>query len=165
MAQKNTNKESKKTIKIEYVIAVILFAIVIVICFSNFSGKNLFQTTKTEKNSNSYELETENKLKEIFSQIDGVGKVEVDITLKNDGKVNVLKTTEKTEQSGKVTLKEQVVYLNGEPYKVSTENPEISGVVVICKGAENLLVKNKITEILTVVYKVSSENIRIIKMK
>jgi hypothetical protein len=49
---------------------------------------------------------------------------------------------------------------------ISTDdNDKASGVVVVCEGANNLQVKLVITEVLTTVLDVSSDNIRILKMK
>ena len=47
----------------------------------------------------------------------------------------------------------------------SDEDKKPCGVVVVCEGANDLSVKLVITEVLTTVLDVSSENIRILKMK
>ena len=47
----------------------------------------------------------------------------------------------------------------------SNNDNKINGVVVVCEGANDLQVKIVITEVLTTILGVSSDNIRILKMK
>lgn len=113
-----------------------------------------------------YEQEYENQLKKAIGDMLGVNNVTVVVTIDSTDQQVLQKnkntksqTTEETDQSGgqrKVTdtsTDEQVVITrNGDkevPIVVETKKPEIRGVWVVAKGAENIQVKQLIVEAVT----------------
>ncbi len=159
---KPQNKKFK--IKKEYVFIVIVFALVAVLFLSNsLLSKDLFSSSKNK--SLDYATTIENKLVNLLSNVDGVGKVKVMVTVDGSASEVVLKEIEEKVENGIKTRTESVVLVGGKPYVLSTENPKINGVCVVCEGADVLGVQVKIIEILTTSLKLDANCVRIIKMK
>ena len=160
---KNQPKKQKK-FKKEYVFAVLICVAVLILFIGNsFGGDKLFSQTKSV--SDDYATILENKLIDILSDVEDVGKVNVFVTTAGSDSEVVLKETEEKVENGNKTHTETVVLVGGKPYVLSTENPKIIGVIVVCEGAEKLNVKMKITEILTTSLKLDASCVQIIKMK
>ena len=161
------SKEKPKTLKkfkIEYILVIILALIALFIFFSSTKldfGLNLSKDSQKSDNQSTLE----NKLQEILSNIDGVGKTLITINVDGSSEEIILKNVETVSENGSTIKSESVVLVNGKPYVLKELSPKILGVVVVCEGANNLSVKMAITEVLTTILEVSSDNIRILKMK
>lgn len=124
----------------------------------------------------------EAKLEEILSHVSGIGKTEVMISLKSDGKKLVEKDIEysqgKEESSqenqnvitDQTTNRESTVYEkdaqgNEIPYVTEELAPEISGVLVIAQGAGNSVIVNEITEAVMALFGVEAHKIKVMKME
>ncbi|MFB6465863.1 stage III sporulation protein AG [Cytobacillus sp. Hz8] len=129
-----------------------------------------------------YENQYENQLKEALERINGVGDVtvvvNVDATEKQvleKNRVTKSQTTEETDpEGGKRRIEdqsedEQLVTTNeGEnegPIVVETKKPEIRGVLVVAKGAENVQVKSWIYEAVTRVLDVPMHRVSVLPKK
>lgn len=162
MKNNKDNKKPLKKLKIEYVLAVIIIAVVVgIFLFGNFN-LSIFGSQNTTAN---YESELELKLENTIKNVQGAGKVSVVITTDGSSSEEVLKESVTTYENGVKTTKENVVMVNGKPYVIKTNAPKVVGVVVVCQGANDLSVKLAITEILTTTLNVDCDNIRILKMK
>ncbi len=148
--------------KIEYFIAFVLFVIVIVLFLSS-SG--LFSKSKLENTSTDYKTSTERKLEDIISKISGVGETSVMITYDGTSEQSVLTNVETITENGIKKTTETAVLVNGKPYILKEFNPKATSVVIVCEGADDLNVKLAITEVVKSTFSISSENIKIIKMK
>ena len=159
----NSQKQKKvKKFKLEYLLIIVLTVVALVIFFSSESSvKNLFNKTE---NTN-YQTELEGKISNLISKIDGVGEVVVTITFLDSGEEVVLKNTETKIENGVKTQTESAVLINGKPYVLNVLSPKVKGVIVVCKGADDVNVKMAITEVLLTTLNVTSDNIRILKMK
>lgn len=157
------NNVFSKFFKIEYLLIFILIIIALVIFFNNNS---LFKSSENLVNStSSYEIVLENRIKKLLKNVNGLGDCDVLITVDGDGEKEVLKNVSTKTENGIKTTTESVVMVQGKPYVIKEYAPKIKGVIIVCSGADNLDVKIAITEVLTTTLSVSSENIRIIKMK
>lgn len=157
-------KTTKKLFKTEYILVVILIVLISSLFLFNSGALSLF-TSNNNSNSVVYEDILEEKLTSLISAIDGAGSVNVLITVDGSKKQEYLKNTiTKVENNTEIT-EENTVLINGKPYLVKEHYPEILGVVVICQGGENVKVKMAITEVITTLLPISSENIRILKKK
>ncbi len=122
----------------------------------------------------------EERLKRMLMQVSGAGKVEVMITLKYTQGMVVEKdqelassTVEETDSAGGVrnstetSRNESTIYTNGSetPFVVKQSLPEIEGVLVVCSGGGNPVVKTEITEAVHALFDVEAHKIRIMKMK
>ncbi|SDD44065.1 stage III sporulation protein AG [Paenibacillus sp. UNCCL117] len=111
-----------------------------------------------------YEEAYQNKLREMLTQIVGVGEVEVLVTIESTEEIQTERNTKESQQV--TSEKDQhgatrhitditrsgdvVVYETGgngkQPLIVKTIKPKIRGVLVVAKGAENLTVKKMMIE-------------------
>ncbi len=122
----------------------------------------------------------EEKLKYTLMQVSGAGEVEVMITLKYTEGMVVEKDLEianstiaETDSAGGVrnstetSQNESTIYTNGSdvPFVVKQSLPEIEGVLVVCSGGGNAVVKTEITEAVHALFAIEAHKIRIMKMK
>lgn len=114
--------------------------------------------------SNDYEKELESKLKDILEKIDGVGDVDVMITLSDDGTKaldkDVKESTEYTEEN-------TVIYDNDNktvPYVTSTKRPKVEGVLVVAQGGGNPQTDSDISCAVQALFDVAPHKIKIAKM-
>ena len=129
-----------------------------------------------------YEEKYEDQLKKALQEMLGVDDVTVIVNIdSSDKKIfeknrsNKSQTTEESDTQGgqrKVqdnTIDEQLVIIrNGEkevPVVVETKKPDIRGVLVVAKGAENIQVKKWIVEAVTRVLGVSSHRVSVVPKK
>ncbi len=155
---------NKGFFKFEYILIAIL--IVLLLCLF-LSGSNLFgfNASKGVSETSNYEVIMEEKLENLLSKVDGAGSVSVIISVDGTTKKEYLKNTQTKKENGVEIIEETTVFINGKPYITKENYPEVLGVVVICQGGENVKVKMAITEVITTVLPVTSENIRILKKK
>lgn len=143
-----------------------------------------FGQKKSQQNEiiSDYENKYENQLKEALESILGVGEVtvvvNVDATEKKvleKNRTNQSQSTNETDREGgkrqveDSSNEEQLVIIrNGEkevPIVVETKKPEIRGVLVVAKGADNVQVKSWIVEAVTRVLGVPSHRVAVMPKK
>lgn len=124
----------------------------------------------------------ENRLKTILAQVEGIGRTEVMLTLKSDGRSIVEKDLEQSQgkeengeeelvvSSTQISSSESTVYHkdrngNETPYVTEKLKPEIDGVLVIAQGADNSSVVSDITEAVMALFGVEAHKIKVMKMK
>lgn len=125
----------------------------------------------------------EKRLAKILEQVEGVGEVEVMITLRSSGEQIVEKDSksqhseseqDQSEQGkSKSSLTEQeeaTVYLKGSdgeeyPYVKEVMEPQIEGVVVAAEGGGNPTVNADITEAVVALFHVEAHKIKVMKKK
>lgn len=142
-------------------------------------------TTSTEQISKFseqvYARELEEELKELLRQVDGVGQVEVMITLKSSAETVVNKDVSQSEsssvrgaeegeqnQEAQNQSEEETVLVedsegNQSPYIIKEIQPEIAGIVVICDGGSDPLVISNITSAAEVLFSVSAHKVKVMK--
>lgn len=123
----------------------------------------------------------EKKLARVLSQMDGVGKVEVMITVSDAGESVVEKdekaestvTSENDSGGGTRTVTESssenaTIYVETEdgtyPYIQKEKLPTVEGVVVVAEGGGNPTVVSEISESVKALLKVEAHRIRVVKM-
>lgn len=128
-----------------------------------------------------YTAELERKLQEILEDMDGVGKVQVMITLSSSEELVVEKdrpysrsVTEEYDSEGGSRFIEQeegqqdTVYVtsgsDSEPYVIKTLTPEVEGVVVVAQGAGTGTVNRSITEIVQALFGLEAHKVKVVKM-
>ncbi len=170
----------------------ILFAIFLGVLLLIFSD-NFFNSNKKEKssidykgqsinienNDNTYEAQLEKRIEDILSQVQGVGNVDVMITLEN-GKEIVTKddslkensTTNEEALNGDkrqiVSDKEQssTVKISGdEPLILKEISPKISGVLIVAQGGGNVEIKNMLIKATNALLGVEMHKIEVLEMK
>ena len=143
---------------------------------STENSKNKYETKKEENPGNDYEYVDlmEGKLKATVEKIQGAGEVSVMITVKNSGS-SVLAKNEKssvtTKESGDNETEdgqseERSVVLAGQgsssaPIVVEQTVPEITGVLVVAKGAVDEKIRYEIFEAVKALYGLSANRIKV----
>ena len=138
----------------------------------NQSAENK-RTTETDSHYE-YKEELEKDLENILSQVKGVGRVEVLITLGDSG--NTYFATDETEsfskrgeEENKSRQTQHVLKSNGsnidEPLITGKKTPGISGVLVCAEGAADSVVKNNIKCAVEALLGVGSHRIEVLERK
>ncbi len=163
-----------KNIKhLQIYIAVILGIIVLVIYFSTFKTSS---NTEEEINSvvtSEYISNLESRMERVLSEISGAGNVKVLITIEKDAeKVLAQNTEKKTVTNGDnttITETTELVLVNKNgsyvPVVLYESLPVIKGVVVVCQGAKDPMVKLQIINAVRAAVEVSSTSIEVLEGK
>lgn len=153
------------------------------------SGTNEAADMAVDFNHNmSYDMDAyvenlEKRVEEIVSGMEGVGKVQVMITVADMGteilefdREITAENLEETDNAGgsrkntESGQREEVVYRrdadgNEVPYVVRRKLPEVTGAVVIAEGAGNAKVKENIIGAVSVLFNLNEHRIKVIRMK
>ncbi|GMQ57775.1 stage III sporulation protein AG [Vallitalea sediminicola] len=129
-----------------------------------------------------YEEKLEKRLEKEFANIDGVGKIEVIIMLKTSGEIVINKDIPNsktqsdevdseggTRQNIQTDSREATVLINNsdgstKPIILKELEPEISGVVIIAEGGDDILVKKNLINAAKVLLDVPMHKIEVMKM-
>ena len=103
----------------------------------------------------------EKRLENLISRINGIGKVNVMITLKATGIVNA----KNSYKEDRVVVYEEGSDGNKIPYVTKEKAPEIEGIAVIAEGGNNADNVLKISEIAQALFGISSHKISVIGMR
>ena len=158
----------------------ILLAMVLFLPTSGDSAKKTEVPSKTVQQTDreGYVQELEKRVERILEQIDGVGRVDVMISLKDTGQ-KVLQedvTSEKTnlqEEDGSggsrtsISQSEQTktVFENDSPYIVQTLEPQIEGIVVVAEGADSAAKVSEIHSAVLALFDLPGHKIQVLKKK
>jgi len=129
-----------------------------------------------------YAAQMEKRLEEILGRMEGVGRVQVMITLESSEELIVEKeapysrsaTTESDFQGGSRTInqtemQDNTVYRtqgnSSEPYVVKTLTPKVQGVVVVAQGAGTGNVNRTIVELVQALFDIEAHKVRVVKME
>lgn len=187
MDKKLPKKISLKDFGIEKIILIAIAGILLLVAnFSEWRTSSLKTQEKEEKSvqtsqNDAYVETLENKLVHILENVDGVGKVEVMITLKSSKESvlnkDVSKEAQTEEEKSSETQKinnnqktqEETILSDGSgnsaPYVVKELEPEIAGIVISCEGAENKVVAASVLEAAQVLFGISANHIKVLKME
>ena len=127
-----------------------------------------------------YEAEMEKRVKEILKNVEGVGTVDVMITLKSSGEkvIHVDKdksrssTEEKDSAGGQRSsmtedIKESALMTGnstaGEPVVEKELQPEISGIVISAAGGGSSVIKAEISEAMEALFNIPAHKIKVLK--
>lgn len=187
--KKERKKLSIKEIGMDKLFIIILVGILLVI-FSvspNTSSKKNTETKSTSDASvpnseETYEEQIESRLKRILSAMEGVGSVDVIVTLKASEELVVDKNVssqkssiDESDSSGgsRNSLDEKnqsdtviVQNENGDsPYVLQEKAPIVEGIVVIAEGGDKPQIVSEINEALQALFDISSHKIKVLKRK
>lgn len=111
----------------------------------------------------SFVNEMELRLKTTLEKIDGVGRADVMITASGSGEYIYAKDEKIDTDSESVSKDEKYVIIGGNGQKQALvrkiDNPEISGVVVVCEGGESSVVKEKVYNAVAAAFNIPSQKI------
>lgn len=139
------------------------------------------ESTQEENRDAAYAKELEQKLEQLLGQVEGVGQVQVMITLKSSSETIVNKDISQSEsssqrpgtdgtgeQEAQSQSEEETVLVedsegNQTPYVIKEMEPEIAGIVVICDGGDDPVVVSNITSAAEVLFSVSAHKVKVMK--
>ncbi|TGY95427.1 stage III sporulation protein AG [Petralouisia muris] len=141
------------------------------------SAENTEQSTG---NGVDYGRELERKLEQILGEMEGVGKVEVMINLKDDGERILDKditrsSQEVSEEDGTVKrntresqYQEETVFSketeDGQPFVAKETAPQVEGVLVVAEGGGNAKTAKNISDAVLALFPVEVHKIKVVKM-
>lgn len=184
-------KLSLKEIGIPKLVIIFMCGILLIILSfpSLFSGGDEKKTTTAEVSNiqtttadASYEEEMEARLKKALMKVEGIGNVEIMITLKSSKESVTLKDTPYSQESlderdssggerksTSIDKKDETVLQNrgsGEstPYVIKELEPEIEGVLVIAQGGGSPTIISEIVGAVEVLFDVPAHKIKVMKM-
>lgn len=149
---------------------------------STNSNKNYSVSTENEDETDTYIKTLEERLKKILAKVDGIGSVEVMITLKGSKELIILKDEPYTQESmnevdgeggnrvsSSIEKEESTVLVNDEngdsvPYVIQEIEPQVEGIVVIAEGGGSAVIKEEILEAAQVLFDVPAHKVKVMKM-
>ena len=154
-------KNKLKKIKLEYlIVACAIIAIVAIFLSTTSNSSNLDKTSVQE-----YVGTLENKLSNKLSMVHGAGEVEVLISVKNEGRTEIATEKKTTSNKDGVYIDEAPILVSGKPIILSEIYPEIIGVIIIAKGADNVKVRIALTAATQTFLNITSDRIEILTMR
>ena len=113
-------------------------------------------------------VETEQRMEEILSRIDGAGKLQLMLTLKTGSNLQLAENKDETTDSDETrTQRETVTISRGSGYEdiVITQQiyPVYQGALVVCQGADKASVRLALTEAVAALTGLSSDRITVAK--
>lgn len=148
------------------------------------SNKLMGQTSGTANDETElYVTDLEDQLKTLLMKVEGIGPVEVMITLKGSKEVVVLKDRPYTKESvnevdgeggsrnsNKTEQSDTTVMVEGSdgvkrPYALKEIEPEVEGILVIAQGGDKAVIQSEIIEAVQVLFGVPPHKVKVMKMK
>lgn len=194
---KSENRKKIKKPKKDQLVILLLFGVLLVVIAIPAEPKKgkqeerealqekegALEGAKETLSDDSYERQQEERLKEVLGKVEGVGRVDVMITLhastqkvvEKDAPSRSQRVEEADSQGGNRTTQENereetTVYEEGEngtrtPYVIQELEPLVEGVIVIAEGGGNPAVKQNILEAVQALFPVEAHKIKIMKME
>ena len=161
--------------KIKLIIAGVLFLIILFIFSSSIfpiNSNKKSQNQNTIVSSKSYVENTEERLKNILSNVDGLYNVQVFICVKSSEEFVYLKDTEQSESnsnSGSSISKETTIFnkdgTSSNAIVVVTKYPKIEGVLIVANGFNDVKLKLKIIDAVSCVLSIAPTSIEVLEGK
>lgn len=153
-----------KKIKKEHLLIAVLIVGIIFLSSGLFTNKE--QTTVSQKTETELFVESlETKLEEALGKIEGVKKPKVVVTV-DGGIKQIYQADEKSvEENGVATKTKTTVFSGGKPILIGSEYPSVTGVLIVCGGADDVRVKMNVLSATRTILNVSLENVSVISSK
>lgn len=115
-----------------------------------------------------YEKELEKRLEEEISKIKGAGKTSVMLTADSSKEYSYAENSSKEKDEKQEVKENEIVIIEGkngeEPLVIKTKEARIRGVLVICEGGDNAMLREKIIEAVCALLDIPSNKVSIAKM-
>ena len=117
--------------------------------------------------------EIEKAAESIFSKIEGVGKVDVRITVKSGYEsvyaYDISRDCTQSESGFSASADKEMVTVNSSgqnmPITIKIKHPEYMGAVIVCEGGDDSKIKLELTQAMKSLTGISADNIVVAKMK
>ena len=127
------------------------------------------ETEEVRQERETFSLEeTERRMEEILSRIEGTGKLQLMLTLKSGSQLYLAEDTDESADGEEVQVQRETVTLHrGSGYEdvVITRQiyPMYQGALVVCQGADKAAVRLAVTEAVAALTGLSSDKITVVK--
>ncbi len=119
----------------------------------------------------SYEETVEKKLKDLIESIDGAGKAQVMVVFESSKESVFAKDLDEDTENGEKTDSKKtkskyiIIEKSGEENGLLTKNvyPSVSGVAIVCDGAGDSVIKQRIVETVSALFDINSKNISVVR--
>ena len=170
--------------KLKLFIVVGLVGIVLIFFSNMFGGGKSNDSEEVELlndgtlTNEQYEAKLEKEVSELIQSIEGVGEANVMVTLLNG--IEYVYVTEESIDTDKTNTAEETIAQrrssqektilieddNGRRKALlkTTLEPTVKGVVIVCEGGDNILVKERVTEAVKAILNISSTRICVTKL-
>ncbi len=157
--------------KVRKAIIIIGAAVILLIFLSSFSGGTEKDSSPPQENTAELEQELEQRLELIISEIDGVSAPRVMLTLEQtsqtvyarDERSSASSSGDESGSDENSDSESSVVIVGSGSAKTalteSTILPKVRGVAVICGGADNVLIKEKVVNTVASVLDISTSRV------
>ena len=144
-------------------IAVCVTVILIAVFLGAF--KNTGSKAETKDAVSEYVYGLERKLETLLSQVDGAGRVSVAINVESGMEtVLAVSSTVKESSNGRETVTTPIL-VNGKTVVLKELYPKISGVLIVCEGANKLTVYTKIQQATLSLLDIDVNRVEILAMR
>lgn len=138
--------------------------------FASSKKEEKAKTPSVSTDRSEYETEIEDRLQNILSEIDGIGECKVMVTLESSSQ-NVYSSDRETsadegEKDSSFSESSKYVVLDDDGEKALLEKeiePRVRGVIVVCGGADNVVVKQSVIDCVSAGLGISSANISVVR--
>lgn len=162
--KKITGKLQGVVKKYRYAVIILLIGVVLLL-MPGKSAKNQQHLQESSQQSQSLSVKND-ELAEILQSVEGAGKVQVMLSVSSSEKTQYITNTDTSESS---TRKETVIVTDADRNETGlieqTNPPQYRGAVVVCQGADSAQVRLAITQAVSKITGLSSDNICVLKMK
>lgn len=148
--------------------------LILISCSGTFSGGEettevdspLSEASQTGETLTQYKERMEQELTELLGKVEGVGNVEVMLTLRaSNEKVTLKDNTDKENAKEEETVLIEDSDRNSSPYVIQEKEPELEGVAIVCDGGDDAVIKREITEAVSALFQIESHKIKVMKGK
>ncbi len=155
--------EKIKTNKIlKCILVAILGAVLLIVIFS---GTKKESQVEYDNEIIEYVYSLEDRLSKTLNKVSGAGDVKVVINIKSGVQTVLAMNTVKKETSNGVEIEETPLIVNGKTVVLKELLPEITGVLIVAQGADNIMVKSKLVNATKALLDIDSGKIEILTMK
>lgn len=144
-----------------FLIVILSIFLITVVIFSGFSGSK----SSVLEMEDSYVLSLEKRLENVLCQVEGAGKVAVVINVESGYETVLAMKTTVTESVSATLTETSPILVNGKTVVIKELNPKITGVLIVCEGAKNISVLNKIQQATVSLLDINANKIEILTMK
>lgn len=153
--------------KYKFVILIILVGIVLMMLPTGNKVKTADKTVSTSQENFSLE-DMEEKMTDVLSHIQGVGKVRVMLTLKSGSQLHLAEDVSQSAKVNDTKYDSETVTINRgsgnqEVVVTNTIYPTYQGAVIVCQGADLASVRLAVTEAVAALTGLSTDKISIVK--
>ena len=177
-AFKNLKEKIKQDKKLLLIIILAVIAVLLLLIPElNFKSTKSNESKTAERSESTYLEDTENKLKDIVSSIEGAGDAKVMVTLENSAEQVYAQNEKNKTDSDSDNQRTKSSISNEQEYVLIESNsrgeegliikliqPKIRGVAIVCQGGDSDKVKEDIIETVSAVLDISASRIYVAKM-